>query len=161
MNNRINQVLFALFFVIISTVATGQNIDFTKSNFGVRVGLELDVTNIGFTAETPLADDFGEASINLSSAGDKVTFLYKQYTDLELDDLTNLRYYYGIGPTVLFTDDNILYGGEVSVGLDYSFDDIPLIVGFEIKPTYFFGDALYFAQFAFFGKFDLAQHKGK
>jgi hypothetical protein len=168
MNINFTQFIFALFCVIISTDATGQNIDLNKSNIGINFGSELDLTSIGFTVETPFLDDYGEISFSLiqdASPLYKFTVLYKYYADIELDDLPNLRYYYGLGPSIVISNDNINYGSAASAGLDYSFDEIPLIIGAEIKPAYYVGDGpydgLYFAQFGLFGKFNLAKQKAK
>ena len=162
MNINFTQFIFALFCVIISTDATGQNIDLNKSNIGINFGSELNLNSIGFTVETPLLDDYGEISFNLIQQDFyKFSFLYKRYADIELDDLPNLRFYYGLGPSIVIITNQIYYGGAASAGLDYSFDEIPLIVGVEIKPAYYAGLDLYFAQFGLFGKFNLAKHKAK
>ena len=162
MNINFTQFIFALFCVIISTDATGQNIDLNKSNIGINFGSELNLNSIGFTVETPLLDDYGEISFNLIQQDFyKFSFLYKRYADIELDDLPNLRFYYGLGPSIVIITNKIYYGGAASAGLDYSFDEIPLIVGVEIKPAYYAGLDLYFAQFGLFGKFNLAKHKAK
>ena len=161
MNITFKQFLFVVFCVIVSSETRGQNIDFNKSNLGINFGSELDLTSIGFTVETPFLDEYGEISFSLMASAYKFAFLYKRYADIELDDLPNLRYYYGLGPSIVIRNDNINYGGAASAGLDYSFDEIPLIVGVEIKPAYYVGDGLYFAQFGLFGKFDLAKHKAK
>lgn len=168
MNSGIKQILFALFCVIITSDATGQDIDFYKSKLGLRFGQEIAHTSIGFSAEIPLVAADGELSINFAGPYTKFTFLYKVYNDLEFDDVPNLRYYYGLGPSILSVGsaerggESMFYGGEVSVGIDYSFDDNPLIVGLEIKPAYYFsGFGQYIAQFALFCKFDLADHKAK
>ena len=164
MNINYTQFIFALFCVIISTDATGQNIDLNKSNIGINFGSELDLTSIGFTVETPFLDDYGEISFSLiqdASPLYKFTVLYKYYADIELDDLPNLRFYYGLGPSIVIITNKIYYGGAASAGLDYSFDEIPLIVGVEIKPAYYAGNDLYFAQFGLFGKFNLAKQKAK
>ena len=162
MNINFTQFIFALFCVIISTDATGQNIDLNKSNIGINFGSELNLNSIGFTVETPLLDDYGEISFNLIQQDFyKFSFLYKRYADIELDDLPNLRFYYGLGPSIVIITNKIYYGGAASAGLDYSFDEIPLIVGVEIKPAYYAGLDLYFAQFGLFGKFNLAKQKAK
>ena len=162
MNINFTQFIFALFCVIISTDATGQNIDLNKSNIGINFGSELNLNSIGFTVETPLLDDYGEISFNLiQQEFYKFSFLYKRYADIELDDLPKLRFYYDLGPSIVIITNKIYYGGAASAGLDYSFDEIPLIVGVEIKPAYYAGFDLYFAQFGLFGKFDLAKHNAK
>ncbi len=162
MNINFTQFIFALFCVIISTDATGQKIDLNKSNIGINFGSELYLNSIGFTVETPLSGDYGEISLSLIEDDlYKFTVLYKNYADVELDDLPNLRYFYGLGPSIIIENNIIYYGGAASAGLDYSFDEIPLIVGAEIKPSYYVGSGLYFAQFGFFGKFNLAKQNAK
>lgn len=157
------RLLFTLFVcVVISSDSIGQSFNFQESNVGLRFGMDLGVTSIGFTAETPVADDFVEISFNVNDLYHKATVIYKRYTDLELDDLPNLRYYYGIGPSVVFPvlANDVYYGVEVAGGVDYSFDNPPLIVGAEIKPAYFMNldSGFYPAQFALFVKYDLAKH---
>jgi len=168
MNSGIKQILFALFCVIVTSDVTGQDIDFDKTKLGLRFGQEIEHTSIGITAEIPLVAADGELSINFAGPFTKFTFLYKVYKKLEFDDVPNLRYYYGLGPSILSVGsaaqggESMFYGGEVSVGIDYGFDDNPLIVGLEIKPAYYFsGFGQYIAQFALFCKFDLADHKAK
>ena len=165
MNIIIKQSIYAFFFVTISSGAIGQTFELNESKVGINFGSDLDNTSIGFTAETPFLDNYGEMSLNLIKDSYKFSFLYKYYTDIELDDLPNLRYYYGLGPSIVISNDNINYGSAASAGLDYSFDEIPLIIGAEIKPAYYVGDGpydgLYFAQFGLFGKFNLAKQKAK
>ena len=168
MNIIIKQSIYAFFFVTISSGAIGQTFELNESKVGINFGSDLDNTSIGFTAETPFLDGYGEMSLNLIKDSYKFSFLYKYYTDIELDDLPNLRYYYGLGPSVVINDqsvpdDNttIWAGVGACAGLDYSFDDIPLIVGLELKPAYYYEVGFYFTQFGLFCKYDLAKHKAK
>lgn len=52
---------------------------------------------------------------------------------------SNLYWYVGIGPSMLFTDD-FLFGLSAEAGLEFRFDKLPIAVGADWRPTYFFGD---------------------
>ena len=50
-----------------------------------------------------------------------------------------LYMYLGIGPSMLFTDD-FLIGLSAEAGLELRFNKLPLAIGADWRPTYFFGD---------------------
>src|SRR5688572_6669234 len=52
---------------------------------------------------------------------------------------SNLYFYIGLGPSMLFSDD-FLFGLSAEAGLEYRFAKLPIAVGADWRPTYFFGE---------------------
>lgn len=52
-------------------------------------------------------------------------------------------YYLGVGPSLLFSDP-LFFGISGEAGLEYHFKSIPIAVGADWRPTYFFVDDSYF-----------------
>ena len=50
---------------------------------------------------------------------------------------SNLYFYIGIGPSMLFADE-FLFGLSAEAGLEYRFAKLPIAVGADWRPTYFF-----------------------
>jgi hypothetical protein len=63
--------------------------------------------------------------------------LYEIHKDLNVD---NLRWYYGAGAQVSFykgIKSGVAVGLSGTLGLDYSFDDLPLNLSIDIVPTFY------------------------
>lgn len=52
---------------------------------------------------------------------------------------SSLYWYVGVGPSMLFSD-NFLFGISGEAGLEYRFAKLPIAVGADWRPTYFFGE---------------------
>jgi hypothetical protein len=52
---------------------------------------------------------------------------------------SNIYWYLGLGPSMLFSDD-VLFGISAEAGLEYRFANLPLVLGADWRPTYFFVD---------------------
>ncbi len=50
---------------------------------------------------------------------------------------TNLNWYAGIGPSLSFGND-LWFGASGEIGLEYHFQGIPLVLGADYRPTYWF-----------------------
>lgn len=48
-----------------------------------------------------------------------------------------LSFYIGLGPSMLFTE-NFLIGLSAEAGLEYHFNSLPIAIGADWRPTYFF-----------------------
>ncbi len=68
---------------------------------------------------------FGNGGVGADALWD---FIYKPI------DGDNLKWYLGAGPSV-FIGDNFLLGASGEVGLEYRFDEVPIAVGLDWRPS--------------------------
>jgi len=54
-----------------------------------------------------------------------------------------LSFYLGLGPSFLFTED-FLWGLSAEAGLEFHFNNLPLAIGADWRPTYYFDDNIDF-----------------
>src|SRR6478609_451395 len=52
---------------------------------------------------------------------------------------TNLNWYAGIGPSFIFGND-FWFGASGEIGLEYHFGGLPIAIGADYRPTYWFTD---------------------
>jgi len=64
-----------------------------------------------------------------------VGLLYQKHNDINLDGVSGLKWYYGAGGNISLTSGGSGIGISGVLGLDYSFDDIPLNLSLDWIPT--------------------------
>lgn len=48
----------------------------------------------------------------------------------------NFNWYAGIGPSMYFVDDLFLLGASGEIGIEYTFDNAPIVIGLDYRPTF-------------------------
>lgn len=69
---------------------------------------------------------FGDGGVGVEALWD---FLYKPL------DGDALKWYVGAGPSVFFGNSTALIGASGEIGLEYRFDDAPIVLGLDWRPT--------------------------
>jgi len=116
-----------------------------ESAVGARFGFPLSITYKKFISENTALEayggfrnDFGFNWISLSGA-------YQKNSPLEIEDIKNLTWYWGVGGSVYFwsfdlgfsTESNISFSADGYIGLEYTFSDIPLNLSVDWVPRVF------------------------
>ena len=127
-----------------------------KSSIGVRLGSPWSSSYKTFISEPGAIELFanvrGRTYFGASWARLGFGGAYQHHFDLEIDELPGLYAYVGAGATAylwVYSDNdafnefsNLSFGIQGYVGLDYSFEDVPLNLSLDWSPTLFFGDVL-------------------
>ncbi len=140
---------FALLLGMMMAVSGLNAQDYYKSAVGGRLGYPLSLSFKYFLNESHAVEAYvgtrgwsGYRWTNVSAA-------YLVHKPLELDGVEGLRWYFGGGASVYFWsfDDSFLLdddyntttiGAQAYLGLDYTFEDIPLNLTIDWVPTFFF-----------------------
>lgn len=123
-----------------------------KAAVGLRLGSPLSASGKLFISEKGAIEAYvgtsfwytGYSSVSLNIA-------YLVHESLEIEDFEGLRYYYGGGVGTQFWryDNDFLNPGNRTslsvsgyIGLDYYFEDVPINVSLDWRPTIFIGSIL-------------------
>jgi len=123
-----------------------------KTAVGVRLGSPLSASGKMFVSEKGAIEAYvgttwwyvGYNSLSVNAA-------YLVHEPLEIEEIEGLRYYYGGGVGTQFwryNNDFVNPGRDISlsfsgyIGLDYYFEDMPLNVSIDWRPTIFLGSLL-------------------
>jgi len=135
--------LFLVLIIFLGGVATGntQNYD---SAVGIRLGVPNSLTYKKFVSESNAFEVFGGIRSYFGSSFINANAAYQIHTPIETVD--NLQWYYGFGAgigfgTNSFNNSFTAVSASGYIGLDYSFEDLPLALSIDYVPTYFFGSA--------------------
>lgn len=161
--------------LIVLSVATSEKLSAQNLALGLRAGLPTGVS-LKFN---PMASRSAELIVGSYGRGNfNVTGLYEFQKPINnvkglsffagpgvhfnyFRDIGHYRYYYWNGDGrvnyVRYNESYVTAGVDVIVGLDYSFDDFPLMVGIDIKPAFDIGryDAVFFMDAALNLRFKL------
>ncbi|MFT4663898.1 MAG: hypothetical protein ACI8YQ_001619 [Polaribacter sp.] len=153
-NNLLMKNSLLLFFFLTGSLFLDSVVaqDGYKTAIGARLGSPLSASAKYFISEKGAIEAYvgttwwysGYNSISVNAA-------YQIHEPLEIEDFEGLRYYYGFGAGAQFwryNSDFIDPGSDISlslsgyIGLDYYFDDMPLNVSIDWRPTLFLGSIL-------------------
>jgi hypothetical protein len=134
MRNRVIVVLFFLF----TSVNLAQAQDYING-IGLRGGLPYGITFKHFISET----DAFEGILSTRWGGFRITALYEIHRPTK--QYQNLKWYLGIGshlgywdnrsPFVNDPDNQVILGIDGIIGMEYTFDEIPLNLGIDWIPS--------------------------
>jgi hypothetical protein len=69
---------------------------------------------------------FGDEGVGVEALWD---FLYKRV------DGEALKWYVGVGPSILFGTPDAFIGASGEIGLEYRFEEVPIVLGLDWRPT--------------------------
>jgi len=121
-----------------------------KSSAGLRLGYPVAGTYKMFINDNSAIEGivgFGSYSSLVSYTNIRAAYLI--HKDLEIESISNLQWYYGGGAGLFIWSFNDNYFGESSsatafglsgyIGLEYMFEDIPLVLSIDWAPTVILG----------------------
>lgn len=152
---NMKKVIVALVFMSVAMFGFSQNY---KTGIGLRGGVIQGITFKQFVGGSSAFDFI----VGTHHRGFNFTVLYQKHV-FNVFDVPNLSLFYGFGGHVGFynhtyinhwgtyKDDVMAIGPDMVVGVEYTFDEIPINVGLDIKPAlniipnirYWQGGALY------------------
>ena len=119
-------ILFLALFFVFAMESQAQ--DYSRS-VGVRGGLGAFVTYKQFVGTESAFELLGGFSFGDLYA----SLVYEKHNEFT-NDVSGLTWYWGLGPTILLSEGGIGVGGLGAIGLDYSFEDIPLNISLDWMP---------------------------
>ncbi len=135
-------ILFCLLFVGFSTVATAQQN--YSSAVGARFGYPLSASYKKFISEPGAIEAYVGLRGNTAWTWVSISAAYLHHKELEIENISGLNWYFGGGGSVYFwnykfsTDiASTTLGLQGYIGLEYTFDDLPLTVTLDWVPTIF------------------------
>lgn len=146
---------FLLTFVFVFVITQLQGQDY-KSAVGARLGSPLSISYKTFISEQGALEGYIGFRGNVSYNWVSISGAYLHHQPLEIEDIQNLKWYVGGGGSVMFwnypnsvVDDfsSTALGIQGYLGLEYTFDDIPLNLTIDWIPTVFVGGNLYINNF--------------
>lgn len=134
--------LLLLIAFVVSGIAHSyaQNYD---SAVGLRIGIPNSITYKKFVSESSAFEVYGGLRSFFGSTFINANAAYLIHAPIEA--VENLQWYYGGGAGVGFGSNGgnsfttLSLGGYI--GLEYGFDDIPIVLSIDYVPTYFLGSS--------------------
>ena len=141
---KINLLLCFLFTV---TFLSAQSY---KSSAGLRMGYPVAGTYKTFINEdTALEGIIGFGSYSRYVSYTNIRAAYLKHQNLEIESITNLQWYYGGGAGAFIwsyndnyfgeRESNVAFGISGYLGVEYTFEDIPLSISLDWAPTFILG----------------------
>lgn len=120
------KLLLVLAFICANQFANAQEIGI---RFGDVSGGDVAVDGVfsmGKFSRIHANVSFGDGGVGLDAIYD---FLYKPV------DGESLKWYVGVGPSMVINDDFLL-GASGEIGLEYRFQEAPIVIGLDWRPTF-------------------------
>ncbi|HKK80026.1 MAG TPA: hypothetical protein VJ933_10370 [Phaeodactylibacter sp.] len=145
-------LLFMASFLCFSQAAKAQEYN---SAIGARLGSPFSASYKNFISEQGAIELFGNFRTRGVLTSYRWTRLgvggaYQHHFDLEIEELEGLKWYVGGGATAYFwtysndgffdDSDNLTFGVQGYVGLDYAFEDAPVNLSLDWVPTILLGN---------------------
>lgn len=120
------KLLLVLAFIGANQFSSAQEIGIRFGNVsGGDVAVD-GVFSLGKFSRVHADISFGDGGVGIDALWD---FLYKPV------DGESLKWYVGAGPSVLFGNPDALIGASGEIGLEYRFQEAPIAIGLDWRPT--------------------------
>ncbi len=130
--------LILVFIIFLGGVVSSQAQNY-DSAIGLRLGIPNSITYKKFVSESNAIELYGGLSSDSGFTYFNVNGAYQIHTPIESVD--NLQWYYGIGAGASLGNGATSLGINGYIGLDYSFQDLPIALSIDYVPSYFFGSS--------------------
>ena len=117
-------LLWALFYA--SQFVNAQEIGFRLGNVAGGSAAIDGVFELGKFNRIHTDVSFGDGGVGVEALWD---FLYKPV------DGETLKWYVGVGPPVFFGNPDPFIGASGEIGLEYRFEEVPIVLGLDWRPT--------------------------
>ncbi len=118
---------------------------YSQTSYTGAVGLGIDLydsaTYVGPSGKYFFSENHvGQADLGFEDNATIISILYSYHK--EFDGAAGLRWYAGIGPSVILIDDfDNIFALRPHAGLDFKIDGVPIVVNFDWRPAIVLSDA--------------------
>lgn len=120
------RIVFVMYLLCLGQFVNGQEIGFRLGDVAGGNAAIDGVFSIGKFNRIHTDVSFGNGSLGVEALWD---FIYKPVEG------ESLKWYVGIGPSVLLGTPDPFIGASGEIGLEYRFEDVPIVLGLDWRPT--------------------------
>lgn len=133
------KLLLVLAFLMLGNMALKAQTDY-RAALGLGIDLYDDFTFFGASGKYFFSDTHvGQADVGFEDNATIATFLYSFHK--EFFRAPGLRWYAGIGPSILFIKDtDNVFALRPHLGLDFKIDFLPIVLNFDWRPSVVLSD---------------------